>query len=95
MLPVRLNRYISLLNAEPGTVYPALLKSLNRYISLLNAEQNWTNHVPGLLVLIDTYRCLMQNTCIVAFPFIVGLNRYISLVNAEQNCGALAIHKES
>ena len=35
-------------------------------------------------VLIDTYRCLMQNTTVYkATPPVERLNRYISLLNAE------------
>ena len=62
-----LNRYISLLNAELLRAMSAsVLVRLNRYISLLNAEHDAYIEKPKLKqVLIDTYRCLMQNlfTC--------------------------------
>ena len=61
--------------------------SLNRYISLLNAELKRANAIVELVkVLIDTYRCLMQNLATSAlFQSSLSLNRYISLLNAEHN----------
>ena len=58
-----LNRYISLLNAEPKHSHRSNGgDGLNRYISLLNAEPIAAAMAAGALcVLIDTYRCLMQN----------------------------------
>ena len=61
------------------------MQCLNRYISLLNAEPSGPRDMRWYEVLIDTYRCLMQNLgqskILRELP---SLNRYISLLNAEQ-----------
>ena len=90
-----LNRYISLLNAEPSQLAENRVpQSLNRYISLLNAELSLYSSEEMDNVLIDTYRCLMQNSLTCYTLLLRGLNRYISLLNAEQIFAGFEIRVE-